>query len=192
MTEEIKFNEKLKQDTAGKHRQLEETELSKSMMSPALTLTVYNTYLQKMYSLVSLFEETYYKRLSTIVSDIEARKKAQNMLLDIERTGTALHKQPPIKWFNNNVSDGFLLGVLYVLEGSTLGGRFLFNNANKVLGLNEQTGAAYFAGYANETGTMWKSFIKNLNDYAAAHPGEQQDIIDGANFAFDAFHKQLS
>lgn len=192
MTEDLKFNEKLKQGTAEKHKRLEETELSKAMMSPALTLSGYNTYLQRMYNFIGPFEETYYNRLKEIVSDIDARKKAKSMLLDIERTGAALKPQKPLMWFNANVSTGFLLGALYVLEGSTLGGRFLYNNAHKVLQLTEQNGAAYFAGYGSETGAMWKNFINNLNDYAAAHPGEQQEIIDGANFTFDAFYQQLS
>lgn len=192
MTEDLKFNEQLKAGTAEKHRMLEETELSKVMMSPLLTQVAYTEYLQRMYRFISLFEDTYYNKLAGIVKDAHERKKATLLKADIEKNGWLKESSQPVKWFNNNISTGYLLGAMYVIEGSTLGGRFLYGNANKVLGLTETTGAAYFAGYGSQTGAKWKTFITTLNEYAAAHPGEQQDIIDGANFTFDAFYHLLN
>jgi heme oxygenase len=192
MTEDLKFNEQLKAGTARKHKLLEETALSKAMMSPALTHADYNEYLQRMYSFISLFEQTYYGKLAGVIEDANDRKKAVLLKADIEKTGTLKESSQPPKWFNANAGTGFLLGAMYVIEGSTLGGRFLYGNANKVLGLTDTTGAAYFAGYGSQTGAKWKKFITTLNEYAAAHPGEQQDIIDGANFTFDAFYHLLN
>ncbi|HLP21017.1 MAG TPA: biliverdin-producing heme oxygenase [Chitinophagales bacterium] len=191
MTEEIKFNEQVKAATTEKHKKLEEAELSKVMMSPVLTVAAYNEYLQRMYSFISLFEEKYYDKLAAVVQDVNDRKKAATMVNDIKATGTLKESSKPAKWFSGTDSTGFLLGAMYVIEGSTLGGRFLYGNANKVLGLNEINGASYFAAYGSETGTKWKTFLAALNNYAAAHPGEQQDIIAGANFTFDAFYDIL-
>ena len=58
------------------------------------------------------------------------------------------------------------LGSLYVMEGSTLGGR----------------GCSYFVGYGAETGLMWRSFLMRLEDEPASNTGL---IADGAIATFE-------
>jgi heme oxygenase len=56
--------------------------------------------------------------------------------------------------------EGF--GVLYVLEGATLGGQVLSRHLERTLGLGPGNGARFFHGYGSRTGEMWQSFRKAL------------------------------
>jgi len=65
--------------------------------------------------------------------------------------------------------DAESLGSLYVMEGSTLGGRTILQNVDRRLGRRFRAGRAYFSGYGEETGAMWRSFLVRLDRVPAAH-----------------------
>jgi heme oxygenase (biliverdin-IX-beta and delta-forming) len=50
-----------------------------------------------------------------------------------------------------------LLGCLYVLEGATLGGRVISPLLHTRLGLTPVSGAGFFNGYGEATGSMWQA-----------------------------------
>lgn len=54
-------------------------------------------------------------------------------------------------------------GCLYVLEGSTLGGRVISRMIAASLGYGRTSGAGYYAGYGERTGVMWQTFVAALN-----------------------------
>ncbi|KTB69917.1 MULTISPECIES: biliverdin-producing heme oxygenase [Pseudomonas] len=60
-------------------------------------------------------------------------------------------------------SPGSCLGVMYVLEGATLGGQVLRREINRRLGLDEQSGAAFLDVYGSNTGPRWKAFLNHLD-----------------------------
>lgn len=51
-----------------------------------------------------------------------------------------------------------VLGSLYVIEGSALGGRVVAPHLKRTLGLGQGRGASYFHGFGGETGVMWANF----------------------------------
>ena len=51
-----------------------------------------------------------------------------------------------------------VLGSLYVIEGSALGGRVIAPQLKRTLGLDQGRGASYFHGFGGETAAMWSSF----------------------------------
>lgn len=51
-----------------------------------------------------------------------------------------------------------ILGSLYVIEGSALGGRVIAPILKKTLGLGAGSGATYFNGFGGQTGVMWRDF----------------------------------
>ncbi|MBI0534900.1 biliverdin-producing heme oxygenase [Roseomonas sp. KE2513] len=58
------------------------------------------------------------------------------------------------------------MGSLYVMEGSTLGGRVILKRLD---GLGLPPGSCrYFAGYGDGTGAMWMSFLQRLEAEADA------------------------
>jgi heme oxygenase (biliverdin-IX-beta and delta-forming) len=54
------------------------------------------------------------------------------------------------------------LGSLYVMEGSTLGGRIIRRNVERCLGDDGRASCSYFNGYGSETSAMWLSFLARL------------------------------
>ena len=74
------------------------------------------------------------------------------------------------------------LGSLYVMEGSTLGGRVIQRNVERRLGLDGRSGCAYFAGYGASTGAMWRSFLLRLDQAPAA---DAERIAAGATATFE-------
>jgi heme oxygenase len=78
---------------------------------------------------------------------------------------------------------------MYVMEGSTLGGRFIAPHVAKLFHLQNGRGNAYFDGYGPRTGSMWNAFRVTAS---AAVPHEQVDVaIDAAIATFDSLYDWL-
>jgi heme oxygenase len=75
-----------------------------------------------------------------------------------------------------------LLGALYVLEGSTNGGRFLARSLRKSWGLDGD-GLDYFDPYGDEQPQRWAAFKHDM-DQASFEPTEEQAIIEMAKATF--------
>lgn len=54
------------------------------------------------------------------------------------------------------------LGVLYVVEGATLGGQVLRRHIHSHLGLDARNGAAFLDVYGEDTGRRWRAFLHYL------------------------------
>lgn len=59
------------------------------------------------------------------------------------------------------------LGALYVLEGASLGGRVIARHVADALALTPDTGLAFFCGYGDATGEMWRRFGAALEAWVA-------------------------
>jgi heme oxygenase (biliverdin-IX-beta and delta-forming) len=62
------------------------------------------------------------------------------------------------------------IGMLYALEGSTLGGRIVARLLHRHLGLTATNGAAYFSGHGDATEARWQVFWNFAN---ASCPNKQ-------------------
>lgn len=76
-----------------------------------------------------------------------------------------------------------LLGYLYVLEGSTLGGQILERLLARCFALDGPEGLAYVSGYGPATRARWRAFSQRMND-ALADPAAQERAIAAASEAF--------
>jgi heme oxygenase len=65
------------------------------------------------------------------------------------------------------------LGAMYVLEGSTLGGRVILQHMQKTI----ERGCAYFDSYGEETPSMWKEFCNLLGSYSS---NQEDEILSAA------------
>jgi heme oxygenase (biliverdin-IX-beta and delta-forming) len=94
--------------------------------------------------------------------DLHERRKAHSILRDLQMLGqnpanlSLCHLLPPVA----NTAQAF--GVLYVLEGSTLGGRTIARVLSKN-GAVPENALTFFSGYNEETGNKWKAFLAALN-----------------------------
>lgn len=76
-----------------------------------------------------------------------------------------------------------LLGMLYVLEGSTNGGRFIARAVGKSLGLGPGPGLRYLDPYGDEQQARWGSFKEDFRT-AAFTQDEQDRAVEGAKAMF--------
>ena len=82
------------------------------------------------------------------------------------------------------------LGVLYVLEGATLGGQILRREIATRLNLGANNGAAFLDIYGAATGRRWRDFI----EYLGSRPmdaDEREDVVAAAHTTFSCFERWL-
>jgi heme oxygenase len=77
-----------------------------------------------------------------------------------------------------------LLGSLYVVEGSTNGGRFLARVLRQAWQVDGQ-GLAYFDPYGDEQPARWASFKRDMDD-AGFGDHERDAIVEAAKTTFEA------
>lgn len=184
----VTFLENLRSATAQSHTSLEKLPVSESIINPEVTKEQYTLYLSLMQDVVKDAEENIFPLLKNVVTDLKERNK--NHLLSNDLTVLGYHKKEEIKPLSaalNNHSVAFALGIMYVIEGSSLGGRVILKNITDALGYTPENGASYFGGYGNKTGSHWKNFLAALTLFEAEN-NCAEDIIAGADFAFNAIN----
>lgn len=82
------------------------------------------------------------------------------------------------------------LGVLYVLEGATLGGQILRREMAARLGLNADNGAAFLDIYGADTGRRWRDFIA-CQGSRYLDSAEREAVVMAAQATFDCFERWL-
>jgi len=180
------FLSKLKTKTASSHQKLESLPVSASILSPNMVMSDYAHYLSLMHDVHSNLEQEIFPLLIDTIGDLEAREKKQ--LIEDDLCYLNYTKTNSNRVFTKEkVSTAFALGIFYVVEGSTLGGRFILKNLETIPGLTEEKGVSYFNGYGNKTGSYWKTFLNLLSTYEEENNCEDE-IIDGAIYAFDCIH----
>lgn len=101
--------------------------------------------------------------------DFETRRKVPALERDLATLKAAPSADAPL---SPPVGRSEALGFLYVLEGSTLGGRVI-DKQLRARGLSAE-GLSFFQGYGDQTGPRWKAFctvLERADDPAAAARG---------------------
>jgi heme oxygenase (biliverdin-IX-beta and delta-forming) len=122
----------------------------------------------------------------------EGRRKASLLASDLALlTGDNNHanRVTKIEWLPAMDTIGRAFGAMYVMEGSTLGGRFIAPHVATLFGLQSGFGNAYFEGYGLRTGSMWNAFRETAS--ANVPPEEQDEAVAAAIATFDGLHGWL-
>lgn len=82
------------------------------------------------------------------------------------------------------------LGVMYVMEGSTLGGQVLKRAMTERLGLGPDDGTGFLDVYGTMTGSYWRAFLEQLGQAPSA-PAEQAATVQAAIDTFCCFERWL-
>lgn len=82
------------------------------------------------------------------------------------------------------------IGALYVIEGSTLGGQIISRMLRDSLGICPECGGAFFSGYGEENGAMWRAFCEAVEAWAKEH-GDVEKMVMGARKTFGAMEAWL-
>ena len=83
------------------------------------------------------------------------------------------------------------LGCLYVLEGSTLGGKIITAHLKRVLPLDESRGCSFFNSYGDDVGPMWSSFLGILSRHCERHD-DADVVVHSACQTFASLDRWLS
>lgn len=168
------FLQQLRQETGPMHRQLEQNPLSASLMRDDVSLTDYANYLARMYPVVKYCEETIFPLVEELMN-VDERRKLSHMEKDLEALGVS----PVTETFApdyavDNMSAA--LGVMYVIEGSTLGGKVILKHLAGRHPISENNYGRFMYGYGEETGKRWKDFLQVFTAYIAEHNSEAETI----------------
>ncbi|MEM1095886.1 MAG: biliverdin-producing heme oxygenase [Bacteroidota bacterium] len=124
--------------------------------------------------------------------DFDARRKLPALNADLAFLGVAplTDRQPAAPFALATHAEA--VGALYVIEGSTLGGRIIAKQVRKALGFTQTQGARYFSGYGAETGAYWKRFSHAVNAFGNREQQNWLPIINGAVMTFAAFQHHIA
>jgi heme oxygenase len=118
----------------------------------------------------------------SVLPDYANRRKSAAIANDLQLLGVALPPMPDtiaLPQFNDHYQ---ALGALYVLEGSTLGGKIICKMILQQLNLADMSELTFFYGYGGETDSMWQRFKDTLDN--AQNENEKDTIIQSANDTF--------
>ena len=125
-----------------------------------------------------------------ILTDYNERRKAAALGNDLQALNSALPTQatgnqlPAI----DNTLEAF--GALYVIEGSTLGGKIISKMVQQHMGITDGKGLSFFDGYGEDTGIKWAGFQEKLNSIAQT-PEQEDEVITAANNTFLKFKEWM-
>ncbi|RON81209.1 biliverdin-producing heme oxygenase [Pseudomonas fluorescens] len=125
--------------------------------------------------------------------DLTPRLKASTLRTDLHALGVsaeALQNLPQCQPLPVIDSSAACLGVLYVLEGATLGGQILRREIATRLGLEADNGAAFLDIYGAATGRRWRDFIEYLGSRPMS-AAERAAVVTAAQTTFSCFERWL-
>jgi len=173
----------LKLATAAAHASLERTLATRGFFD---SRERYVEYLQRILAFQSEAECVLNAALAVqVIPDWRERRRAHLARADLQVLGASEGAFP--------ISSGHLpvmalpeqvLGIAYVLEGSTLGGAFLLKQLAPV-GITATHGGSYLASYGAHRGTMWQRFVRTLEDAHERH-ANVESVTSAALAAFAA------
>ncbi|MDT6922340.1 biliverdin-producing heme oxygenase [Pseudomonas atacamensis] len=118
------------------------------------------------------------------------RLKADTLRADLRALGATADDLPLCEDLPVIGSSAASLGVLYVLEGATLGGQILRREIAARLNLDADNGAAFLDVYGAATGRRWREFIEYLSNRPMA-AGERAAVVSAAQITFSCFEQWL-
>lgn len=179
----------LRQRTQAAHLALNRHPLLAGLVQPGYPLESYRLLLAAWFHFHRALEASIEAFVAdTPVFDYAMRRKLPWLVADLRALDVAPDtprfspSRPPRRIEIDSVAQ--LAGVLYTLEGSTLGGQVIARHIAVTLGLNAQRGARFFNGYEDRTEERWNQFVTFLETACAdATTRQQAGIAATATFA---------
>jgi heme oxygenase len=183
------FLAELRSQTRDWHRTIETNPHHRSLVDGTMTRDGYRLMLERVYGFVNAFEAqaASRKEWAGFSFDFEPRRKNPAITEDLLVLGDTIQdveRLPLAPMDLERASFERVLGYLYVVEGSTLGGQILARIAFDRWGARLGAGATYFNFYGASVRERWAE-CQSLLTLAAAS-GDGAEIVDGARSAFAA------
>jgi len=160
---EIDIRSSLYNATHDLHSELNNEPFLKVLLTPDLKLDDYLRIINLFFIIYNAWESSIDRFLKNhkIQFDYDSRRKSVWLKQDIESFNGFSSDQfsKPIIVQSEIESIGQLIGLLYVIEGATLGGQTISSNLYQNLQLSENNGARFFSSYGSQTLIRWKEFL---------------------------------
>ena len=185
------LTDELRTQTRPHHEATENIPLFRHLKSPELNRKDYLQLLDAWYRFVQPLEQQIlnFPGIAEFIPDIESRMHAPMIRSDMEALNgipgppADINQLPP----TNRLED--LLGILYVMEGSTLGAQFIIRQL-KTHDWMKDDYLSFYAGYKEQTGKRWNEFKSLLNTLGGSL--DQQAIIEQAKLTFNALQDYMT
>jgi heme oxygenase (biliverdin-IX-beta and delta-forming) len=180
--------ERLKVETRPAHDRIE---LAFDLEGRIATRDSYKNVLKRFYG----FHHAWEQAAAPVAANrefFERRCKTHLLVQDLQALGMTwdeITSLPQCRSLMPLPSSAAVLGSMYVIEGSTLGGAIISREVERRLGMNAETGCAYFRSYGRDIGVMWKSFGAVLME--ASSPEADDLIVETAQRTFTVMHDWL-
>lgn len=164
----------LKLETHAMHERIEQVV---PLMRPGLRIAQYQTHLQSLLGYYRPLERqlaTWHGEWSLSGLNWAARVKSPILEQDLLALGVSpaeIAGVPECTALPDSKTLAGAWGVLYVLEGSTLGGKIISRRLRESLGLTTSSGARFLNPYGDRTGAMWQSFAGSLAGWSQLNVG---------------------
>jgi heme oxygenase len=187
----------LRQATHGHHVRLNRHPMLNGLAQPGFSLPRYRTLLIAYFRLYQALEMqiTSFLDLRPELFDYMSRQKLPWLIQDInffqDNSRASEWLSPRLMEMPSMESAGSLVGVLYVIEGSTLGGQHISAHLAKLHSLSSKAGARFFYGYGEYTEANWGAFLKfadSIRESAFDCAAAEKSAI----FTFNLFESVLS
>lgn len=168
---------RLRAETRPYHDAVEQNEFNQALAAGTPSAAATARFLAKMYGFLQPYEVQLRHRAEELgpAWEIPERQRAHLILADL---GVPADQLPLCPTMPPLATVPQLLGAMYVLEGSTLGGQVLARQlAKAAIDLRQ-----YFTGYGERTGARWKAFCQLLAQ--AATPDQEDVIVQSAIHTF--------
>ncbi|MCU0426479.1 MAG: biliverdin-producing heme oxygenase [Candidatus Kapabacteria bacterium] len=186
----------LKSQTRPQHDSVEQNRFGKAMMDGTLSQEDYRLFLQKFYGFhVPLEQVLSGFPWDSVGINFDERRKVALLSHDLKALGlsdadiVALPLAETLPAMNTLEE---AMGVMYVMEGSTLGGQIQSRQVQKMFGFDAENGAAYFSSYGANVGAMWKACCEAIVKVADDNLAKEDVIIASAQRTFAALEEWLA
>jgi heme oxygenase len=161
------------------------------LTQPQLDLDTYRTIIEAYYGFHAPLQRAIERLLAPRGID-PAREKIPALIKDLRALGLTAAQidalprctdLPPLD------SAAQLLGVMYVMEGATLGGQVLRRIIADRLGIGADSGGEFLDVYGRDTGRLWKAFLQQLAEFD--EPLQHPELVRSACLTFDCFQTWL-
>lgn len=185
----------LKNQTRPQHDSVEGNPFGKAMMAGTMSIEQYKEFLQKFYGFhlpleqaLSAFE---WSRLGIAFDERRKITLLEQDLRALGMTDVEIALLPSAEDLPPMNSLEAAVGVMYVMEGSTLGGQIQARQVQKMFGFTAENGAAYFSSYGANVGVMWKGYCEAIVSAANDNEANESVIISSAKETFAALERWL-
>jgi heme oxygenase len=175
-------HEELRERTRERHRRLEACGAFARIMAPGVSIADYGAFLSALHRFLAAFEPPllgrirgtrlrplYRRRLALLASDLES--------LGLATPPSAAVPGPPD-------SPCGLLGAIYAIEGSAIGGQFIARHCRRVIGEQLEPSMRYVTGLAPDSDNHWQRVLGAVRQDLTSDP-DLDGAAAGANAVFD-------